>query len=174
MIHLSLARRVGKLRLLFRNPSIRAAKAAIKHIRAVLRNHGARSLIARTGLFEEKWYKDNYPDVAAAGVDPIRHYLGFGAHEGRDPSPYFSTWEYLALNPEVAAAGTNPLLHHIRALRNGGAAMKPNKDVLDRRTTLRGSSVGRLTNLLSVRANDEQVVIFGSNVSVWQKNPPMI
>src|SRR5262249_46282308 len=54
-----------------------------------------------------------YPDVAAIGVDPIRHYVAFGAREGRDPSPSFDTRAYLARYPDVAAAQVNPFAHFI-------------------------------------------------------------
>ncbi len=63
-------------------------------------------------LFDDMWYLQRYPDVAASGVDPLEHYLGFGAAEKRDPNPFFSTAWYLERNPDVAAAGTNPLLHY--------------------------------------------------------------
>jgi glycosyltransferase involved in cell wall biosynthesis len=70
--------------------------------------------IAQSGLFERKWYLSNNPDVAAEGIDPIRHYVLYGAKERRDPSPTFSTRGYLSRNPDVAAAGANPLEHFIR------------------------------------------------------------
>ena len=59
-----------------------------------------------------QFYRWKNPDVAAAHVDPYQHYLTYGAHEGRDPNPYFDTKYYLAHNPDVAAAGVNPLLHY--------------------------------------------------------------
>jgi GT2 family glycosyltransferase/glycosyltransferase involved in cell wall biosynthesis len=74
---------------------------------------GAR-VIARSGLFHRNWYLENNSDVAASGMDPIWHYVKFGASEGRDPSKFFSTRDYLLENPDVAAARINPLLHFIR------------------------------------------------------------
>jgi GT2 family glycosyltransferase len=65
-------------------------------------------------LFDVKWYVQTYPDVATAGVDPLTHYLQFGAAEGRDPNPYFDTDWYLKSNPDVDSAGINPLIHYIR------------------------------------------------------------
>ena len=50
----------------------------------------------------------------AEGEDPIRHYIAFGAREGRDPSPEFSTRGYLSSNPDVVATGVNPLWHFVR------------------------------------------------------------
>lgn len=71
------------------------------------------------GAFDATWYLATYGDVAAAvpaGYDAnsfaYAHYLAFGAREGRDPDPSFSTNGYLAANPDVAQAGTNPLLHY--------------------------------------------------------------
>jgi hypothetical protein len=45
--------------------------------------------IAESGLFDADWYLTTYPDVAAAGLDPIDHYLNHGASEGRNPGPGF-------------------------------------------------------------------------------------
>ena len=69
--------------------------------------------IMRSGVFDQVWYLNNNPDVAAAGINPIRHYLSHGAREGRNPSPEFSTHDYLIHNPDVAAAGINPLVHFV-------------------------------------------------------------
>jgi hypothetical protein len=73
---------------------------------------GQMPLMAR--YFDRAWYLAAYPDVAAAGADPFRHYLRRGAAEGRDPGPLFSTRWYLAMHPDVAAAGINPLVHYVR------------------------------------------------------------
>jgi hypothetical protein len=44
-------------------------------------------------LFDTAWYLAANPDVAAAGVDPLQHYIDYGAAEGRDPNPLFdSEW----------------------------------------------------------------------------------
>ena len=51
--------------------------------------------ITRSRMFERQWYLENNPDVAASGMDPVLHYVLFGAKERRDPSSYFSTHGYL-------------------------------------------------------------------------------
>ncbi len=61
--------------------------------------------------FDAAYYLANNPDVAAAGVDPLKHFLQQGWKEHRDPNAYFSTSYYLAQNPDVAAAGLDPLEH---------------------------------------------------------------
>lgn len=47
-------------------------------------------------LFDADHYLAAYPDVAAAGVDPYRHYLDHGVAEGRAPNAFFDTRHYLA------------------------------------------------------------------------------
>jgi len=44
------------------------------------------SALKRSGLFDAEWYLNTYTDVAAAKADPLRHYVQFGAAEGRKPS----------------------------------------------------------------------------------------
>ncbi len=43
--------------------------------------------VKRSGLFDAEWYVREYADVAAAGIDPLRHYVEYGAKEGRAPNP---------------------------------------------------------------------------------------
>jgi hypothetical protein len=64
--------------------------------------------------FSTKGYLAAYPDVAAAGLNPMLHYEDFGWREGRNPSALFDTQAYLAANPDVAAAGIDPLAHYLR------------------------------------------------------------
>ena len=61
--------------------------------------------------FDTAFYLTLNPDVAAAGVDPIDHFLRTGWREGRDPSPAFSLSDYRDANPDVAASGMNPFVH---------------------------------------------------------------
>ena len=70
--------------------------------------------------FDAAWYLARNPDVAAARLDPLRHYLDYGWKEGRDPNAFFSTAWYLNQNPDVAAARVNPLVHYVdRGWREG-------------------------------------------------------
>lgn len=43
--------------------------------------------LRRSGLFSERWYLQEYPDVALTGMDPAEHYLWIGAKLNRRPSP---------------------------------------------------------------------------------------
>ncbi|PYU64966.1 MAG: hypothetical protein DMG49_25345, partial [Acidobacteria bacterium] len=79
-------------------------------------------LIAASGLFDSDWYLQQNPDVARAGVNPLRHYLRRGAIEGRDPNPLFDSDWYVQQNPNVARAGVNPLVHYIKWGKSKGRA----------------------------------------------------
>ncbi|MFA5955100.1 glycosyltransferase [Hyphomicrobium sp.] len=65
-------------------------------------------------FFDPDWYRTTYPDVAASRVDPAKHYIEYGATEGRDPGPFFSTQGYMINNPDVKRRNVNPLLHFER------------------------------------------------------------
>jgi hypothetical protein len=44
---------------------------------------------------DRDWYLKKYPDVVAAAVDPVEHYLRWRWQAGADPRPDFSTRGYL-------------------------------------------------------------------------------
>lgn len=67
--------------------------------------------------FDAAFYLRTNRDVAAAGHDPLDHFMRFGWREGRDPSPDFSVAAYLRAHPEVAEAGTNPFTHFLASGR---------------------------------------------------------
>ena len=67
--------------------------------------------------FDVAYYLSLYPDVAAAGIEPVRHYLDTGWHEHRDPAPWFSTRYYLEHNPDIRHANLNPFLHYLKSGR---------------------------------------------------------
>ncbi|MBX3489281.1 hypothetical protein [Parvibaculum sp.] len=56
-----------------------------------LRVLGGMISMKRPGRFDAKWYITANPDVAASGMNPLRHYVQYGAREGRSPksSPDF-------------------------------------------------------------------------------------
>lgn len=85
----------------------------------------AYELVASSPLFDSQWYLSTYPDVAKAGMDPIVHYLEYGAAEPLNPGPAFDAAWYLRTNPDVAAAGMNPLVHYQRNGTAEGRAIRP-------------------------------------------------
>ncbi|MBD0415996.1 glycosyltransferase [Oryzicola mucosus] len=72
-----------------------------------------RGVIEASGLFDRNWYLAQYPDVAALGMDPLEHFLTFGALLRRNPNPGFNTRQYLETNPDIARTGINPLFHFL-------------------------------------------------------------
>jgi hypothetical protein len=95
---------------------IRKVVDGVRHPGRILSHYtpgGERAVIAKSGLFDVQWYLAKYKDVRQAGSDPIRHYLRFGASEGRDPSPLFDTRWYLSKYADVAQGKANPLVHFI-------------------------------------------------------------
>ena len=70
-------------------------------------------IIKNSGLFDSHYYLANYKDVRHADINPLKHYVKYGALEGRNPSEYFSTNYYLSINSDVKKAGINPLRHFI-------------------------------------------------------------
>ena len=84
-----------------------------------------RQLILASGLFDPEFYLRRHTDVAAAGVDPVIHYLEWGAMEGRRPHPFFDGVWYLRNNPDLAPTTDNPLLHYLKhGQREGRRARK--------------------------------------------------
>ena len=52
-------------------------------------------ILRSSGLFDKEYYLARNPDVAAAGLDPIKHYVRSGAAEGRDPNRLFDSSAYI-------------------------------------------------------------------------------
>ncbi len=71
-------------------------------------------MIRSSGLFDDAFYRATYPDVSASGLDPVVHYLRWGATLGYQPNPLFDPAFYRATYPDVQAAGLNPLIHYLR------------------------------------------------------------
>ncbi|WP_200285743.1 glycoside hydrolase family 99-like domain-containing protein [Rhabdochromatium marinum] len=63
-------------------------------------------------LFDTGWYLAENPDVAAAGLQPLLHFLEWGAAQGRRPHPLFDSGWYLTQNPDLPT-GINPLHHYL-------------------------------------------------------------
>jgi len=75
--------------------------------------------------FDAAFYLAANPDIAAAGVDPLAHFLSHGRFEGRAPHALFDAAFYLSANPDVAAAGLDPLAHYVEHGWREGRAHHP-------------------------------------------------
>jgi GT2 family glycosyltransferase len=79
----------------------------------------------RARIFDPAWYLESYPDVRAAGTDPLVHYLIYGLVESRTPNPLFDPLWYLARYPDVDGLAMEPALHY--ALRGGHEGRAPHR-----------------------------------------------
>jgi GT2 family glycosyltransferase/glycosyltransferase involved in cell wall biosynthesis len=64
-------------------------------------------------FFQAEWYRARYADVAASRIDPLEHFIRYGAAERRDPNPWFDTAWYATHYPDATEGGSSPLLHYI-------------------------------------------------------------
>ncbi|OZB03270.1 MAG: hypothetical protein B7X67_17480 [Rhizobiales bacterium 39-66-18] len=87
-----------------------------------------RRRLEQTNLFDPVYYLRRYPDVGAAGIDPLTHYLDHGAKDGRDPNPAFQTRWYVTRYPDVTTLGENPLLHYLLHGSKEGRMPSPDFD----------------------------------------------
>ena len=78
-------------------------------------------MLRDSGYVDPNYYFTQYPGLIAGGLSAAKHYLLFGAQEGKNPSSKFNTVEYLAENPQLAYLGVNPLVHFILS-ENSGAS----------------------------------------------------
>ncbi len=95
-----------------------------KHVFLLL-NLGNINLIRKSGLFDEAWYLEQNPDVAQAGIDPVRHYVVYGFFERRDSGLKFSDRWYLNTYEDVRKSGINPLIHYLKYGRKLGYKTNP-------------------------------------------------
>jgi SAM-dependent methyltransferase len=120
-------------------------------------------LVKQSGLFEDRYYLSQNPDVAKAGVDPIRHYFVRGAYEGRDPHPLFDSTYYLAQNPDVASAGVNPLAHYLVRGAYEGRDPNPHFDS--------GQYLSRNPDVANFRGNPLVHYIMHRKAEDWSPRP---
>ena len=124
-------------------------------------------LIRASGLFDVAWYRETYPDVAAAGVDPLVHFAGWGWREGRRPNLYFDTPWYLRQNPAVARAGIDPLVHYIRFGEAQNRSPSPHFDLPWYRTRHPAPATGTLLAHYLERRRSGQVTPIAEFDAAW-------
>ncbi len=88
-----------------------------------------REILKESDLFDSEWYKEEYLIPRNNLMDPIDHYLIFGANLGYNPGPDFNSQAYRSNNHDLRNAAINPLIHYIRHGRfEGRHATKENRD----------------------------------------------
>lgn len=65
-------------------------------------------------LFDADLYLNKNPDVEAACVNPLAHYIIFGWREQREPNVLFQSAWYWCEHTDVLAGGLSPLAHYVR------------------------------------------------------------
>ncbi len=74
-----------------RNSRIEDISSTARHVEEVAGDGAEPPIAVADGLagflFEADFYLRAYPDIAAAGVDPLQHYINHGRHEGRLGAP---------------------------------------------------------------------------------------
>ena len=69
-------------------------------------------------LFDAEFYLRANPDVAAARMNPLKHYAKYGAAEQRQPHPLFDPVHYLASCQAARNDAGDPLLHFLEQSRS--------------------------------------------------------
>ena len=116
-------------------------------------------------MFEKHYYLAANPDVRAARIDPVVHYLKYGTKEGRSPNPFFRETAYLERYPDVVASGYSAIEHYERFGRAEGRRLlaeglrSPSTDRLEPET-----STDRLESQQTIAAQKQTVA------TRWRQN----
>ncbi|TXN24564.1 hypothetical protein [Methylobacterium sp. WL9] len=90
---------------------VRGTWYRIRRFRRSIRSNAV--TVARLAeIFDAAWYLEHYPDVAAAGVDPWRHFRDHGIDEGRRPNRFIDPDWYARFYKDVGSQSA--LLHYAR------------------------------------------------------------
>jgi hypothetical protein len=77
-------------------------------------------------FFDTAFYVSKNPDVARAGVDPLKHFLESGWREHRNPSADFDVRFYAEKN--LNGDPRDPLTHYLEVGRAAGLPIRPEQD----------------------------------------------
>ncbi len=82
-------------------------------------------VIWRSGLFDKKYYLQNYPDVRKADVDPLMHFVKHGWKEGRNQSSNFGPKLFFITYSDEKETINNGFMHYIRNGKKKARSLKP-------------------------------------------------
>ncbi len=82
-------------------------------------------IVELSGLLDDAWYLDTYPDIQWAGANPHSHFCIHGWKEGRKPNFYFDAEWYCTTYPEMHTSGRNPLCDYVVRGEKEGAWPSP-------------------------------------------------
>jgi hypothetical protein len=114
-------------------PTIRARSQALQQIYNKLHQNqqalgvtvAAYKRLAETPLFDPIFYTSLYDDVEKSGLDPLVHYVLFGATEARQPHPLFDCSYYLHQLSDGKKNIRNALLHYLKVGHAIGKSPNP-------------------------------------------------
>ena len=76
--------------------------------------HPAGTIICDAALFDDAYYLERAPDVAANGIDPLGHYMRWGDREGRNPHPLFDVAYYRRAAALPPGGAVNSAGHYLQ------------------------------------------------------------
>jgi len=105
--------------------------------------------------------------VAASGLPAYKHFVLYGAKEGRDPSAEFNASYYLQLYPDVAASYISPFEHYYTFGKNEGRRPSSQITIPDGSTdTVNGSE---LADTITGNADANTINGLGGNDIIYGK-----
>lgn len=118
--------------------------------------------IRSSGLFDEKFYLLNNPDVRSADIDPLKHFMTTGWKEGRNPSEKFDVNFYLQKNPDVKESGVNPLVHYLRhGMVEGRSPLPSSNQTLPLLLTNAGTTITKQLTSANIRRGISYIRKYG-------------
>lgn len=134
--------------------SVRAAGINPEQMSAVKR-------ISDSSLFDRDFYVKTYPDVAGSNVDPLDHFVTYGASEFRNPSAAFDTGWYWLTHQQNDLRELNPLIHYLEFGIANNLSIKPSGKLelsqLDQACKIFLGQSPELTTSLAVAAYLERI-----------------
>ncbi|QEZ47536.1 glycosyltransferase [Cupriavidus oxalaticus] len=132
----------------------RALPTPVKKVVRLIRDELDIRYLRSKSHFDSAWYLAQNPDVQAAGVDPIRHFIRYGAAEGRNPRADFDTKRFLANRAKTRRPRRNVFVEYL-AWHNGQTQLKPIKS---------GESAAPVLTVTGRNANADGV---GAEIAAW-------
>jgi len=120
-----------------------------------LRHRKWKKIIDKSGLFDIKYYLFTYPDVRLQDIDPIMHYIQYGASERRKPNKEFDTSFYLTNYHDVKESKMNPFVHYILHGKEEGRNTMINKVINEIKTNGVKSAVQKSLNKAQTKLNNQ-------------------
>ncbi len=78
--------------------------------------------------FDAAFYHASHQDVRESGMDPLQHFLLYGATELRNPNRHFDSRFYMEANPDVHDTGMNGFWHFLVQGRAQGRAPRRSRE----------------------------------------------